>query len=294
MGDRLAMISPTRMVLVLTALCLLVACGASAGRLRTLPPGHSGAFTTWWTDEVPKERGEYLNGERHGEVQVFHRTGALAMEGRFERGVPVGEIDYHRAEGGRDRTVTWAGGQLAGPHIKYHPSGQIALQTHYAGGLPDGPERSFHPDGSLRHEGRWSRGLRAGHWRHLAPDGRVLREEHHFVADGRESGYLETVYDEQGRATIQTLMVRQGDTQRGWVSEWHPEGGQSALVEYRDGRRHGRDVSWSPTGVTLREGQLENDLRVGTWRWWDEHGRLTRQARYEDGREVGADEPAAP
>jgi len=293
------MVSPRFRSLALLALLVLLApaCAGPMVRQRTLPPGHTGSFTTWWSDEVPKERGTYVDGERDGHVRVFHQNGALAMEGTFERGVPVGEIDYHRAEGGLDRTVTWADGRLQGPHVKYHPSGQVALRTEYSGGVPHGSERSFHPDGSLRHEGQWTRGLRSGPWRHLDRDGRLSREEHYFIVDGREAGYLETVYDEQGRPTVQTLMVRDDDVQRGWVSEWHGNGTQAALVEYRDGRRHGRDLSWSEGGLPRREGRLVGDLREGVWTWWDEAGRVTRQATYAAGQEVDTEagaEPEAP
>lgn len=272
---------------LVTGCLLLAACASVPMRMtRTVPSNHTGPFTTYWADDIKKEEGEYLEGKRHGPVRTFHADGSLSFEGVFEQGVPVGPVEYFHPGGEvLARSEVLRDGKLHGPVIEYDKQGLRRTEVLFQDGFKQGPEQRWNEDGMLVLEGAWQASLPTGLWKRWNTAGELEREEHYWNTDGRPGGYLETVYEGE-RVTVQTLMHRERDVWKGWVSMWHPNGVQSMLVEYLDGRREGRDLSWNARGEKLAEGQRLNDERTGIWTFYDEDGGVARSVRYEAGQEV--------
>lgn len=269
-------------LLLCLALSVWACASTPAARPRALPPGHTGAFTTYWSDTQPREVGHYKDGLRHGPLEAFHENGALELKGVFVEGVPEGMLEIFDAQGRRVRSEQWKDARLEGLQSTFRPDGSVASTTEYHRGRPHGEHRDFDASGRLTVSGRWHDGLRAGCWRQFDPTGRVLRETYQFVSRGQPVGAVDTTFHADGRIA-QVIRARSDGVERSWLTEWHRNGRQAAVLSLLDGRQHGLDVTWSDAGVKLREGRLADDERVGTWTWWDEEGRLRRSVRYEDG-----------
>ncbi|MCB9897505.1 MAG: toxin-antitoxin system YwqK family antitoxin [Planctomycetes bacterium] len=267
-------------------LFLAVGCASpDAPRLRVVPADQTGSFTTWWSDKVVKEEGNYLHGKREGHVRAYHENGDLQFEGDFVEGVPEGELEFYDPTGRHERTEQWHDARLEGLQTRYDPDGGVLATTEYHRGNPHGEQREYDDQGRLVRQGFWTHGVESGAWRSYEPDGRLSLETWHFVSGGQPAGFVETTFGADGRV-VQVIMGRRDGHERGWMTQWYENGRQSAAVAYVDGLQEGPDVSWNAEGVKVREGQLAQDLRQGTWSWWDDQGRLTRTAHYVDGVEV--------
>jgi len=239
-----------------------------------VPPGYTGSFTIWWSDSKVREEGEYLDGERHGEVRVYHPDGSLSEAGRFERGVPTGRHSAFHTGGVLALTETVVDGVIDGQREEYDERGRPVAVQQYRAGKRQGLQRNFHPDGSLAREGAWWDDLPVGLWRSFDERGRLQSGEWFWAANGQAVGYLETVYAPDGRITAQAFKSLDDGHWVGWRTFWHTNGVQAGLVDYRDELREGRDLSWSDAGLPLVEGQREGDRPVGAWLMYDDQGEL--------------------
>ena len=249
----------------------------------SVPQGHTGAFTTWWGADRPREVGTYVDGLRHGAVTVYYADGTIQMQGEFAGGEPVGELTHHY-EGGAGPALQQelVDGKVEGPRKTFDEQGNLRSLTHHRGGVLHGEETRWHANGRLAVVGQWSHGEQVGTWYHHDPEGRVISETRHVG-----SVSLETVFDASGRAASQTHERSRDGRRTSTLTTWHDDGRQAGLVDSVDGRRHGRDVTWSESGRPLIVGTRRDDVRDGTWTFFTNAGQLDRQVRYEAGQEVG-------
>jgi antitoxin component YwqK of YwqJK toxin-antitoxin module len=279
----------------LLALLLATACIVEPGReprLRRVPRDHTGPLQVWWSDERLREEGDYRDGRRHGHVRGFHPDGSVAFEGDFADGVPEGELEQRYPGGALAVREVVTDGILQGLRTEYHENGALKRSSEIVDGRLDGEELRWHPDGELALRGRYAANLPVGCWKAFDERGALTSETWYWTADGEAAGYLETVYDSEGRVAVQTRMLLQDGSWLGRVTMWYPNGAQAGLVETVDGVRHGLDVAWDSTGRKRAEGQRADDLRSGTWTFRDERGLVERTVVYEADKPV-LDEPAA-
>lgn len=254
----------------------------------SVPVGHTGPFTSYWGPDKPREIGEYLDGRRHGEVVAFYADGSIQLQGRFERGEPIGEVVHHY-EGGAGPALQQnvVGGRLEGPRKTFDEHGNLRALTHHRNGQLHGEETRWHANGRLEVAGLWQAGRRVGQWKTFDPEGRLVSDKL-FLDDGRRTvASLETVYDAAGRAVSQD---HRRLTQGRWhatLTTWHDNGLQAGLVESIDDKRHGRDVVWGEDGRPMIVGTRRDDLRDGTWTFFTRDGIVDRQVRYLGGEQVG-------
>ncbi|GJM22533.1 MAG: hypothetical protein DHS20C15_24480 [Planctomycetota bacterium] len=283
-----------RLPLLAVLIAALAACAApSHERWRQIPPGHDGAYTIWWSDDQPKERGEALGGQRHGEIERFHPDGSLSLRGEFVSGVPEGRVEqFYPNDGGLQVAEHRVAGLLQGDREEFYPNGSLRRRTPYVRDLREGLEEGWHRDGALALRREWRAGLGSGRWEEFDSAGNLLRTEHRWLADGEEVGYLETVYTGPERVSIQTLMRRHAGVWSGWETHWHENGVQAGYVEYEGGRRQGLDRSWARNGQLVVEGWRIDDKRHGIWRTWSQNGALIEELEYSLGEQLT--EPSAP
>ena len=55
------------------------------------------------------------------------------------------------------------------------------------------------------------------------------------------------------------------------------------VTTYRDGKECGEETYWYKNGIKGAEGQYLAGKKHGTWREWDENGKLIKQEEYRDG-----------
>lgn len=103
----------------------------------------NGPFERYFPDGSLEERGVFWSGYYHGPITRFHRSGRKALEGRYEKDLPVGIWRYYYPEGGLEREERYLNGQLDGPLRNYHPDGSLYHETVFAAGKEIGPKRIF-------------------------------------------------------------------------------------------------------------------------------------------------------
>ncbi len=284
-----------RPVLLFLALCMpglwapgcVTSSNARATSLaRRVPQNHTGSFTIYWAEGIPKEKGEYRNGRRHGVIRRYHSGGGLAYEGRYEDGIPVGDFVHYDAGGAVAATETMEGGTRQGVAKTFYESGAPKTEVTFVDGLKQGAETQWFESGVVKLEGLHEGGEPAGRWRRYDEDGALRIEEYYFVHAGERVGRLETVFDREEQITAQRMQVRDGESWVGRLTMWHPNGIQAGLVEERDGMRDGIDVSWGSDALKRIEGHWRNDVREGDWTYWDETGAVVRRETYREGKPV--------
>ncbi len=136
------------------------------------------------------------------------------------------------------------------PHL------QGVAQTEENDTLPKGFVRFFYPDGSVSSEGIIREGKPDGYWRSYHANGAIKSEGNriNFELDGEWK-----FYDEEENLRL--------------------------LINYKEGKRHGWRISWTPEGRI--EEYFEEDVKQGYTLRFDEEGRLIRRTPFEDGRENG-------
>jgi len=303
------------------AVLALASCSAPStrgpGPPRNVPPEHDGALITYWADNRPREDGRYRNGRRHGHVRGYHPDGSLAFAGDFEDGVPTGQLVQHYPGGALAVEQRVVDGVLHGERVEHFPGGGVAARIAMHEGQRHGEFVRFHPDGRVALRGRCERDVPVGVWEEFAADGRRVRELH-YIADGRpaaEAGvgaandepaalqaapppaaYLETVFDADGKISIQTWARRAGADWITRITTWTPDGQQTGLFELRNGTREGREQVFDTAGVLRLDGRYRDDRREGRWEVRDAQGQLVSVTEWRDGVEVARPEtgPGAP
>jgi len=288
---RCTVLSPGVLVLALVGFgALLPGCESMpAHHPRIVPAHYDGSFTTWWNDKVIKEVGTYEAGLRHGDIEVYHPTGTLQMQGHFVHGLPEGELRTFHPNGSLAGLETYRGGRLDGVRERYSPTtGVVVERTEFVEGTKHGLDEQWLENGVRVLEGHWSHDLPTGPWRHWDGVSRLAREEHYWIAGGVPSGYLETVYATDGKVSVQTLMTQHDSLWKGWQTTWHDNGRQAGFVEYEGDQRQGRDLSWDRSGALVAEGLRVHDKRSGPWTFFGGRGEVARTVVYEDGNELPA------
>jgi len=160
-----------------------------------------------------------------------------------------------------ERTVRiTADGEVAhGPYVRFHENGRPAAEGAYADGRLDGVWTSYWPDGTLRTRGEFLEGRRAGRWDSYHPGGQLASTGRYRLGlRDRKWVYLdpagEKLEEESGFYRAAT--------------ELYPSRERKLLAEVKDGRLHGRWISWWDNGRVQLEGRYRDGVREGRWRFW--------------------------
>jgi hypothetical protein len=139
-----------------------------------------------------------------------------------------------------------------------------------------GPEVRYYESGSKMIEGEYLDGAQHGVWRQFFKDGRQWREDR--WSDGELSAKK---IDPRVAAMRGEELEALGPTSSGIIklAERDPVLGRAAVAR-GGGTFVGRFASGGPRVVGRYDGE---GLRTGTWRFWNEAGRLTREIDYDLG-----------
>ena len=272
-------------------LALLYACSSAPASApqhpRRVPPDDTGSYVTWWSDERVREEGSYRQGRRNGHVRGYHPDGSVAFEGEFADGVPVGQLVQNYPGGARAIVQEPASASGEAERREYAPSGELRAVGTVQAGERNGVVETLHPNGKVATRGRYEHDVPVGEWQSFDAEGRLASTTVYWTSGGKPAGYLETVQDPGGHVSVQTRSLMQGTDLVSRVTMWYPSGRQAGLVEYRNGLREGRDISWDTEGRKRSEGRRTGDLREGVWTTWDEQGAVETRTLFEHDRDMG-------
>ncbi|MFT5130524.1 MAG: antitoxin component YwqK of YwqJK toxin-antitoxin module [Rhodothermales bacterium] len=219
-----------------------------------------GKGMSWYANGQTKESGYYKANEKHAEWQEWSDTGTLTREITFEDGKrhgpyrhywPDGKVRYEGNYSTGDRhgiftrwfqnnskesVVTFKNNEEAGVAKYYYDIGKQRAEYIYRNGLFEGEGRTWSAKGNLlavglyRADKAWS-----GTFWEVGP---------------AESYYLITRY--AGGEAIDSILYEAGDPMNGAIVEWHGEQ-RIRRCHYKDGRKNGDEVRWSPAGAIQSE-----------------------------------------
>lgn len=171
-----------------------------------------------------------------------------------------------------------ADGKRHGPYSMYWSDGNKAADGQYADGAPAGVWRVWNPTfgkertllATIDHAnvGLSTAAIELNWWMagsSACPTGSAIRR---------------TLYD-----TRTFVTCKKNGTSNGPTAEFHASGYRQAIGAYKNGAQHGRWLGWRKAdGTKFGEAFFDAGTEVGTWRFFDPSGKLTKTETYRDGK----------
>ncbi len=202
-----------------------------------------------WNDRANnKEReGSYVAGKRDGVWNEWFEN-KLTFTGTYVTGKPDGTFIYS------DRNANELGRfdikDGTGTMLTFYGNRKVATKEHVVKGAHDGVYQELTLRGKVEVEGHYSSDLKWGNWKEWTPDGVLLLDE--TYRRGRLEGAVKKLID--GKPSLQAT--------------------------YKDGKAEGPYTEMRD-GKPAVTGQFANDLRTGTWTYYDPAGSVTLVATYD-------------
>lgn len=180
------------------------------------------------------------------------------------------------------RIASW-NGMKHGDVRFFHPTGEVLRTGRYTRDRREGRWLTFAPDGTLLSDLRYKNGRLEDTCRYWSAGGRLLSEEvyrngvrhgpsRRWFADGKPRSQV--AYDHGKPIGAYRRYVRDGDT---------TANGSVIEGEYHHGMCQGIWYTFTGDGRKMSEGRFKDNLRVGTWMYWDREGTLRREEIYRNG-----------
>lgn len=83
-----------------------------------------------------------------------------------------------------------------------------------------------------------------------------------------------------GQLKIEGLNNMYGNREGLWVA-YYEDGTKWSETYYSNGIKSGHSVTFFPSGTIRYVGEYKNDERVGTWKFYDETGKLTSEEKFQ-------------
>lgn len=269
-----------------------------------------GLYRKWHPNGVRELEGRHVTGRtrnmplRHGDWTYWDSTGRECGRGVFTLG--TGRVDWWYADSSPWKLEFWKDGKGDSVWYEWYQSGAVKIVHDCRPHSDSSGERLYSPEGRLDNgardwyaNGQMRKENGREFYREWYPDGtkKVETERKSVLQHGR------TAYTHQGAHT-----------------EWHSDGSILRTGQYEDGRRRGLWTERSRTGiklserlykepdtmrVTTREVQVTNfhtngqsasrgmceysseidpqEIKVGSWEYWNETGDLIRTEEWASG-----------
>ena len=153
----------------------------------------------------------------------------------------------------------------------------------YQDNLRQGRVRAWSSDGFLRKEYHYRDDELHGLWRKWDEDTGALIEQDSYDTGKQHGVFLQW--------SPESVLIKQAQlchgVRIGTVLRWYGESGQLEQIRRLDerGKYHGEFVEWydTPAHQMSERAQYDHGLKHGLYEFWDDHGRLSSSACYEDG-----------
>jgi len=109
----------------------------------------------WWNARPATFKGEGKT-IKHGPWTAWHPNGQIAVEGRFEYDLPVGQFVWWFSNGQKAQVGDYEAGHATGNWVWWHANGQKKTSGAYEAGVPMGPWSWWKTDGKLTNRADFS------------------------------------------------------------------------------------------------------------------------------------------
>lgn len=220
----------------------------------SLSKGFSGEKTYYYENGSVLSQGTYLNGKENGLWTYYHENGEKLLLAHYAAGIEKGAWLWYYDTGVLMRKGYYTNGLFDSTWLNYNEAGILVDSSNYVLGRQHGAYKSFHDNGQLYEVGAYDRDLKVGDWTIFYENGN-LNSAGAFV-EGEISGLWrfnnpdgtpsqEVEYLENEKASIRSLWGLAGE----------------ALITNGTGTY----ILYAEDGKILREGRIENGIKVGSW-----------------------------
>lgn len=198
----------------------------------------------------------YDRGVLHGPMKMFFENGQLRGECVFRQGERHGAMVAYYENGAKQEEGTFDSGKVVGDLVKYYPSGNRAALVPYAQGVPHGVAMQWYEGGALKSSLSYREGL--------------------LHSEGKSPAVV--VYGED-RVIIEVQDFDQGQP-IGMHVKYHPNGKEAYKVQYKAGKKQGKEQFFGAEGQLLGEGLYHQGTPQGDHERRTEGGVLVYSAHY--------------
>jgi antitoxin component YwqK of YwqJK toxin-antitoxin module len=248
----------------------------------------------------------WVQGVKQGPYSYYFPNGAIKNSGNFNNGKLDGEIIGYYPNGVKQYAAFYSNGVRNGSNQTWFTNGNKEQSATFVNDVPDGDVYAWYPDGLPRYQIRYSMGVRNG--MHLKFHKSGCPAEESYYRNGKKDSVYR-LFDEIGCKLLAEEMYREGE-KNGTFIKYGFKGDTLVLENWKNGKREGRYAEWrdrelETTGFyeqdqkqgywkhglsshyQMREGNYNNGITVGEWKFYDDKGRLLAIQWYnEEGEEV--------
>jgi antitoxin component YwqK of YwqJK toxin-antitoxin module len=218
----------------------------------------------------------------HGTRVDFNQEGQLVRVAAYQFGLLDGECKTFYGQGKIQNEATYLLGNLNGAAKSYYEDGKLKEEAYYENGLLEGEVIQYHSNGNRaalvpHHEGK-VHGV-AMNW---FPSG-ILNVQRQFSegilhGDGKNPAFI--VYDE-ARNIVEVLDFRKGQPV-GLHIRYHANGIESYRLNYKNGKKEGKEQFFAEDGVLLGEGLFRDGMAIGKHFRNHPNGTLAYEAHFDE------------
>lgn len=259
-------------------------------------------------DEKPFARGTLENGLPDGKWERFHPNGSRAAKASYRNGVKEGSWRFYHSNGNLKASLEFENGKKVGVWKSFWPSGALQLEIHHrdrASSLVryfdrNGSKKSFLALEEDQRVGADTVEIQRkffGQNRPYSFEKKVNGNPDSIWIRFHESGAVwEKLLYEKGKLKSALLMrdavhnpLDAGDfiDGSGMLKRYRPDGSLFSEIQYKNGERHGR-AWYYRNGKIAANGSFRNNLKVGTWKFYNEAGTINYEIDFYDAKDQWA------
>jgi antitoxin component YwqK of YwqJK toxin-antitoxin module len=231
----------------------------------------------WYANGQAKESGYYKAGEKHAEWQEWNEDGTLVREITYQDGLRHGSYRHYWPSGKLRYQGSYNKGDRHGVFTRWFENNNKESVVEYKNNEEEGVAKYYYDNGQQRSEYVYKNGRFEGEGRTWSIGGKLLAlgiyrqdepwEGTFWEAGPSENTYLVTRYKEG--EPEDSILYEDGEPMNGAIVEWHGEQ-KIRRCQYKDGRKHGEEVRWTPTGAIISQCDWDGGLIHGTYIEYDE------------------------
>lgn len=188
--------------------------------------------TTYYPNGKTQSVIQYRGKKEHGKtVYYYQRPNTVEIEVEMKNGKRNGEFRRYFRNGLLDTYCVYVNDSIEGLEVMYAANGCKSQEYTYVHGRKTGPHKAYHIDGSIKVEGGFNNDLFDGPWNY---------------------------YDERG------VLVGEGQFKdgNGEVTFYDKNGLKSRTTHYKNNKKDGPEVYYTPSGEISREIIFKEDRIV--------------------------------
>ena len=231
----------------------------------------------WFHNGQAKESGYYKAGEKHAEWQEWNEDGTLVREITFADGLRHGPYRHYWPDGKIRYEGSYNKGDRHGIFTRWFESNSKESVIEYKNNEEEGRAKYYYDNGKQRAEYVYVNGFFEGEAHTWGKDGKLLAlgiymrdkpwEGTFWEAGPAEQYYIITRYKDG--EPDDSILYEDGEPMTGVIKEWH---GEQVIrkCRYQDGRKHGKEARWTPTGAIISQCDWESGQINGVYIEYDE------------------------